>query len=169
MPEPNCNDGFNAEILRRMDSFEAALREQTEFGRVRETLFSALHEHVKKQEGDIEFALKRNLYRRLAGFYDALLFAQNAVANGRPPEEILKSLTGDFLELLDQEEIEPMGLQPERFDRSTQRAVGAEATPSAELDGVVAAVRKEGFVRRDRVIREQEVLVYKHDGSVVEE
>jgi molecular chaperone GrpE (heat shock protein) len=57
--------------------------------------------------------------------------------------------------------------QAERFDRTLHRAVQVEHTDDSGQDQHVARVLKRGFVRKDQVLRREEVVVFRHrsDGS----
>ena len=66
-----------------------------------------------------------------------------------------------LLEVLERMDVTLLPMNPGKLDKRTQRAVAVEAAETPAQDNMVARVAKRGFQCRDRVVRPEEVIIYK--------
>ena len=67
-----------------------------------------------------------------------------------------------LLDLLFKHEVEPFRGETDQFDRKLQQCVGTQATQDEQLDKKVAKHGLTGFRTQDRIIRREQVTVYKY-------
>jgi molecular chaperone GrpE (heat shock protein) len=150
-------------------------------------LFDALHEELRTYKDQTLFELvHKPVVRELITLHDdfCLLYANSAAALASLPQarkggklagmhkqlsNIVTSLdhaVHSILETMARMEVEvceiPIGL----LDKQMQRAVAVEPTADEARDGMVARIVKPGFFWRQRLIRPQEVVVYKYRAAV---
>jgi molecular chaperone GrpE (heat shock protein) len=102
--------------------------------------------------------------------YDSFHWFHHALVHEERSPEVISDafqfLVDELLEILYRRDVVPME-QAERFDRTLHRAVQVEHTDDSSQDQHVARVLKRGFVRKEQVLRPEEVVVFRHraDGS----
>ena len=73
-------------------------------------------------------------------------------------------LIDEFLEVLYRRDVLPMESQP-NFDPKTQKVVKVIPAEGPGQDQKVAQVLKRGFNRAERVLRSEEVVIYRDSGK----
>lgn len=144
--------------------FQERLRNDT----VQQKAFDQLYEELKQYKEDFLFQTEKPFLLDLLLFYDSLnWFQQSLEKQEMSPEVIADSfqyLLDEFLELLYRRDVVPCETAT-RFDRKLHKAVRIVPTGSAAEDWRVQAVLKRGFVRGERLLRPEEVSVYRSSGG----
>lgn len=147
--------------LRRI---EVALSDRTELERTHQRAFDALYEEMRQYKEEFLVQAEKPLLLDLLLFYDSLSwFHQSLQREEMSPEVIADSfqyLIDEFLEVLYRRDVQPID-GPERFDRRLQKAVKVVAAEAPQDDQLVAQVLKRGFVRGGKVLRAEEVVLYR--------
>jgi molecular chaperone GrpE (heat shock protein) len=156
-------------ILTRLDELQAAI-ERTD-GRIAERdrlavrdrdLIDRLHAENQRLRSGEAFALIAPVARDLVRLRDQLL--QLDAASPEPGRSDAALIEPQLLGMLARLGVEPY--EPEEgdtFDAARHQGVGRTPTSDSDLDGRVAAVRREGFTAPDgRPLRAAEVEVWHH-------
>lgn len=162
-----------AELLRLAEAVQEMRRivdEHIAHDPAREQAVEKLYAELRAYRDGFLAEAEKPLLLDLLLLYDSFHWFHHALVHEeRSPEVIADAfqfLVDELLEILYRRDVTPM--EPvERFDRTLHRAVQVEATGDAQLDQGVARVLKRGFLRKDQVLRPEEVVVYRHrsDGS----
>jgi molecular chaperone GrpE len=162
---------MSAEVTEQLKALKESLEEVrkvlTDRGEAEATQqksFDLLYEEMRQYKEDFIFQAEKSLLLDLLLFYDSLnWFRESLVKQQMSPEVIVDSfqyLMDEFLEVLYRRDVMPME-GSERFDRRTQKAIKTIPTTSEEQHQVVAQVLKRGFMRGDRILRSEEVFIYR--------
>ena len=76
-------------------------------------------------------------------------------------KESFSYLIEEFYELLRRRDVTPMPAS-ETLDRKKHRVIQVEKTDDPEQDKGVASVVRRGFMRGDRILREEEISLYRY-------
>ena len=76
-------------------------------------------------------------------------------------KESFSYLIEEFYELLRRRDVTPMPAS-ETLDRKKHRVIQVEKTDDPERDKGVASVVRRGFMRGDRILREEEISLYRY-------
>ena len=132
---------------------------------VREKAFDTLYEELRQYKEDFLFQAEKPLLLDLLLFYDSLnWFQEGLVKQEMSPDVIADSfqyLIEEFLELLYRRDVLPFEAST-TFDRKIHKAVKVEKTDDKALDYKIAQVLKRGFMRHDKVVRAEEVVIHRH-------
>ena len=129
---------------------------------VRERAFETLYEELKQYKDDFAFKNEKPLLLDLLLFYDSLNWFQESVVKADSSSEVVADsfqyLIDEFVELLYRRDINPMETE-NVFDRTLHKAVKVIPAEDKEQDQHIAQVLKRGFMRGDRVLRAEEVVI----------
>ena len=150
----------------------AALRTQLEDSSVNEhtqsKAFDALYEELKQYKEDFIFQAEKPLLLDLLLFYDSLNWFQESLVKREMSMDVISDsfqyLMDEFLEVLYRRDVLPMESQP-NFDPKTQKVVKLLPAEEPGQDQKVAQVLKRGFTRAERVLRSEEVVIYRDSGK----
>lgn len=146
------------------DLFQERLRNDA----VQQKAFDLLYEELKQYKEDFLFQTEKPFLLDLLLFYDSLnWFQQSLEKQEMSPEVVADSfqyLLDEFLELLYRRDVVPCEAAT-RFDRKLHKAVRIVPTPNTNDDWRVQTVLKRGFVRGDRLLRPEEVSVFRVGGE----
>lgn len=148
------------EIARLREVVDARLADDP----VRQAAFNRLHEELRTyKEGFLE-SVEKPLLIDLIQLYDLTQwFARRLETDGITPEQLadgFQVVIDELLDVLYRRDVVPM--EPvTSFDPSRHRAIKAQPAADASADNQIAEVLKRGFMRRDRALRPEEVVVYK--------
>lgn len=164
--------GNDEEVLGGLVDDVASLRDFVEQQGRRDALqqqaFDQLYEELRQYKEDFVFQAEKPLLLDLLLFYDSLNWFQDSlVKNEMSPDVLADSfqyLIDEFLELLYRRDVLPMESRA-RFDRETQKAIKVVRTEKQEKDYLIKQVVKRGFSRANRVLRAEEVVVYRAAGA----
>lgn len=135
---------------------------------VREAAFDKLYGELKSYKDGFLREAERPLLLDLLLLFDSMVwFHQSLVKEEMSADVVADSfqfLLDELLEVLYRREVVPMEPSAD-FDPSVHRAVQVQAAPTPEDDNKVASVVKRGFVREDKTMRPEEVVVYKWKGG----
>lgn len=156
------SDAENLDEIRRL------LEEQVEREGVQKKAFDTLYEELRQYKEDFVFQNEKPLLLDLLLFYDSLnWFQQSLVKKEMSPDVIADSfqyLIDEFLEVLYRRDVLPVD-GAERFDAALHKAIKVVKTPDEDDDYLVKEVFKRGFTRAGKVLRAEEVVIYRHDAD----
>lgn len=134
----------------------------------KEKAFDQLYEELRQYKDDFLFQAEKPLLLDLLLFYDSLnWFQESMVKQEMSPDVIADSfqyLIDEFLEILYRRDVNPMEAS-DTFDRKIHKAVKVEPTDNAEEDYKIKQVLKRGFIRSERMLRAEEVIISRKTGG----
>lgn len=144
----------------------ALLKQQSETdGQLKQSAFDQLYEELKTYKSDWQYQAEKPLLLDLLLFYDSLNWFQESLVKKEMSRDVVADsfqyLIDEFLELLYRRDIVPLPTS-ETFDRTNQKAVQVLETEDAALDQKVHQVLKRGFLRGERILRAEEVVVHRY-------
>lgn len=158
-----------AESLARIQELLAARDSQSETHRY---ALEQLHAEMERYRQDFLFQAEKNLLLDLLSFHDSLQWFRQAAlapdANREIIEEGTQYLVDEILELLYRQDIQPVE-NAEHFDRTTHRAIQVVYTSDPEQDQRIHKVVRRGFLRGERVLRPEDVVVWRHRAQSADE
>jgi molecular chaperone GrpE (heat shock protein) len=126
--------------------------------------FDQLYEELRQYKEDFLFQSEKPFLLDLLLFYDSLnWFQQSLQRQEMSPDVVADSfqyLLDEFLELLYRRDVVPCE-STARFDRRLHKAVRVIPSTEPGEDWRVQAVIKRGFVRGERLLRAEEVAVFR--------
>ncbi|MGE3852972.1 MAG: nucleotide exchange factor GrpE [Planctomycetota bacterium] len=159
------------EIAQRMSAFEQHLNKLTHYfndrfreDKTKEQAFETLYEDLKKYRDNFLYQAQKPVFKSLVILHDD---AQKMVDSIEDPQarEKVDLLREMLLELLYRNDVEIMDARPEKFNREFQKVIRRESTKDPEQDYQIKEILREGFMWADRILRPQEVVVLRYDGS----
>ena len=130
--------------------------------------FDALYEELKLYREDFLAEAEKPLLLDLLLFYDSMNWFRSAMEKEESSETVIQDsfqyLMDEFLEILYRRDVVPMEASP-RFDRSKQRALKVQPTSDPRDHEKVAKVIKRGFQRGSKVLRLEDVEIYRAEGG----
>ncbi len=132
---------------------------------IRKKAFDQLYEELRQYKDDFLFQAEKPLLLDLLLFYDSLnWFQESLIKQEMSPDVIADSfqfLLDEFLELLYRRDVVPFE-SSKKFDRKRHKAVKVEPTDDPEADQTIKQVLKRGFLRADKILRPEEVILHRH-------
>ena len=117
--------------------------------------FNALYSEMEDYKKRAIFDLEKHILNDLLIFFDSLVWTvQNST-----DEENSKNIYDDFLEMLSRYEVAPFP-KTSNFDPKLHRVLQVVPTADPKLDGQIVSVLKQGFYRRDQILRIEDVTIY---------
>lgn len=160
----DASDGVQEKLAELSRQF----RERLERDDLQQRAFDQLYEELRQYKEDFLFQAEKPFLLDLLLFFDSLSWFQQSLLNKEQNTETINDsfqyLIDEFLELLYRRDVVPCETQ-ERFDIKTHKAVKVLATDNAADDWKVHTVLKRGFIRGNRVLRAEEVAVYRLGGE----
>lgn len=151
-------------VEERIDELSELFRERLRTDSVQQKAFDQLYEELRQYKEDFLFQAEKPFLLDLLLFYDSLnWFQQSLQKQEMSPEVVGESfqyLLDEFLELLYRRDVVPCESEP-RFDRRLHKAVRVVPAATPADDWRVQSVLKRGFLRGDRLLRAEEVAVYR--------
>jgi molecular chaperone GrpE (heat shock protein) len=151
-------------IEERLDALTQLFEERLSADAVQQKAFDQLYEELRQYKEDFLFQAEKPFLLDLLLFYDSLHWFHRALENrDMSPEVIADSfqyLVDEFLELLYRRDVVPCEGSP-RFDRRLHKAVRVVPATDPTDDWKIQSVLKRGFLRADRLLRPEEVAVYR--------
>lgn len=134
----------------------------------RDTAVERLGAELKAYRDDFVGQAEKPLLLDLLMLYDSFhWFHQSLIRQETSPEVIADAfqfLVDELLEILYRRDVVPIATN-ERFDRTMHKAVQVTEAEQSQDDNRIARVVKRGFMRRDLVLRPEEVVVYRYKGG----
>lgn len=131
---------------------------------VREAAFEKLYAELKDYKDDFVATAERPLLLDLLLLYDSFLWFQQSLLKQEMSAEVIgdhfQFLVDELLEVLYRRSVTPLA-RSDAFDRTSQRAVKVVSAERAEDDNRIAQVLKRGFNRNGKLLRPEEVVVFK--------
>ena len=148
----------------RVEELTELFRERLRTDAVQQKAFDQLYEELRQYKDDFIFQAEKPFLLDLLLFYDSLnWFQQSLQKQEMSPDVVADSfqyLLDEFLELLYRRDVVPSE-STSRFDRRVHKAVRVVPSPNPADDWRVQAILKRGFVRGDRLLRAEEVSVFR--------
>ena len=144
------------------------VQERLSNDKVREKAFDQLYEELRQYKDDFLFQAEKPLLLDLLLFYDSLNWFQDSlVKQEMSPDVIADSfqyLIDEFIEVLYRRDVLPLE-ESTQFDRKIHKAVKVTETTDSDADYRIAQVLKRGFVRNDKQLRAEEVVILRYKGG----
>lgn len=126
--------------------------------------FDALYEELKLYRENFLEEAEKPLLLDLLLFYDSMNWFRSAMDKEDSSEVVIQDsfqyLMDEFLEILYRRDVVPMEARAQ-FDRSRQRAIKAQPTQDHDKHEQIARVLKRGFLRGEKVLRLEDVEIYR--------
>ena len=156
------------EIAQKLDALQRLFRDRLERDDVQQRAFDQLYDELRQYKEDFIYQAEKPFLLDLLLFYDSLQwFQQSLQKKDMSPEVISDSfqyLIDEFLELLYRRDVLPC--EPaERFDIKSHKVVKVLPTDSPADDWKIQSTLKRGFTRGNRILRAEEVAVYRLPGA----
>jgi molecular chaperone GrpE len=165
--EPNEPDSLRR-LTHEMGEMRKMVHERLANDKVREKAFDQLYDELKQYKEDFLFQAEKPLLLDLLLFYDSLnWFQESLVKQEMSPDVIADSfqyLLDEFLEVLYRRDVVPLE-EADVFDRTVHKAIKVADTDDEKQDQHIAQVIKRGFVRADKPLRPEEVVILRYRGA----
>ena len=126
--------------------------------------FDQLYEELRQYKDDFIFQAEKPLLLDLLLFHDSLCwFKENLAADDTDPavvSETFQYLVDEFLELLYRRDVVPLS-ERKTFNRTVHKAIQVLPTTDPEQDYQVQQVIKRGFLRGEKLLRPEEVVIFR--------
>ena len=152
------------DLSEKLEAVAQDLSDRREAERTQQQAFDSLYEELRQYKDDFIFQAEKPLLLDLLLFYDSLNWFQEQLLKQQVAQDVIADsfqyLIDEFLEVLYRRDVVPMEGR-ETFDRKTQKAVKVLASEENGQDQRIAQVLKRGFVRGERILRNEEVVIYR--------
>ncbi len=152
------------DISDKLETVAQDLSDRRESERTQQQAFDSLYEELRQYKDDFIFQAEKPLLLDLLLFYDSLNWFQEQLLKQQVAQDVIADsfqyLIDEFLEVLYRRDVVPMEGR-ETFDRKSQKAVKVLASDETGQDQRIAQVLKRGFVRGERILRSEEVVIYR--------
>lgn len=136
--------------------------------RVREQAFEKLYAELKDYKEGFVREAERPLLLDLCLLYDSMSFFHQRLSEAGAGSEALADafqlLVDELLEVLYRRDVVPMD-PADVFDPTQHRAAQLQAASGPEQDNRIAQTLKRGFLRFEKPLRPEEVVVYRWRGA----
>ena len=131
--------------------------------------FDALYEELKLYRENFLEEAEKPLLLDLLLFYDSMNWFRSAMDKEEHSDSVVSDsfqyLMDEFLEILYRRDVVPMEANS-TFDRSRHRALKVQKTTDPNSHEQVARILKRGFLRGDKILRLEDVEIYRaEDGG----
>ena len=158
MSDSNNSTQILGELQQIKGNLEHFMREDSSTKRA----FDTLYQELQQYKSDFLFQFEKSFLIDLLSFYDSLVWYQNMLeSDSENSKESFSYLIEEFYELLRRRDVTPMPAS-ETLDRKKHRVIQVEKTDDPEQDKGVASVVRRGFMRGDRILREEEISLYRY-------
>jgi molecular chaperone GrpE (heat shock protein) len=127
---------------------------------VKEKAFDRLYAELDELKQDREFEQLRPFFSDLVLLFDRLDHLANESLETQDVSSIVVSIREELLEILSRRGVDIIS-PSEQFDPAFQNALGTERTSDEEANNRIARVVRRGFRYNLRVLRHEEVFVYR--------
>jgi molecular chaperone GrpE (heat shock protein) len=154
---------------KRLEEIVALLRDRTRQDETQQKAFDTLYEELKQYKEDFIFQAEKPFLLDLLLFYDSLNWFHASLERREMSPDVVNDsfqyLLDEFLELLYRRDVIPCE-GGDRFDRKVHKAVRVAAAATPEDDWKVESVLKRGFIRNDKMLRAEEVSVFRYGAEL---
>ena len=161
-PPVRDNAVTREELAKALVGIRKLLEKRKKEENIQKKAFDQLYEELAQYKENFVFEAEKPLLLDLLLFYDSLSWFQTSLVQDQASQEVIADsfqyLLDEFLELLYRRDIVPVE-QKDHFDRHLHRAVQVVPTEEPARDQAVEQVLKRGFMRADRVLRPEEVVI----------
>lgn len=172
VPDGHASEGqaeaVHPQLAARLDVLRHLIEERLRADNVQQKAFDTLYEELRQYKEDFLFQAEKPFLLDLLLFYDSLNWFQQSLGRKEMSMEVIADsfqyLVDEFLELLYRRDVVPCE-SSERFDKKLHKAVRVVSASGPEEDWRISSVLKRGFVRGDRVLRAEEVAVFRLQGA----
>jgi molecular chaperone GrpE (heat shock protein) len=151
-------------VEQKLEELTELFKERLRTDSVQQKAFDQLYEELKQYKEDFLFQAEKPFLLDLLLFYDSLNWFHQSLEKGEMSQEVVADsfqyLLDEFLELLYRRDVIPCE-RTDKFDRRLHKAVRVVPTGNAGEDWKVQQVLKRGFMRADRLLRAEEVAVFR--------
>lgn len=155
------------EINAKLEELKALFQARIERDESQQRAFDQLYEEMRQYKEDFLYQAEKPFLLDLLLFYDSLHWFQQSLARKELNMEVVgdsfQYLVDEFLELLYRRDVVPCD-PTERFDIKTHKAVKVVPSDTPADDWRIQAILKRGFIRGNRILRAEEVAVFRTPG-----
>ncbi|MDD4791982.1 MAG: nucleotide exchange factor GrpE [Firmicutes bacterium] len=156
-------------IHEKLDALISMFEEKIQFDEGKDRAFNKLYGELEMFKNDFVERRMKEVYTDLLLLYDnvkSYIMRDDVQAPGNEvARRCLEYALEEVLEVLYRRGIELVSLESDTFDPRCQRALYVEGASSSEEDGKVVRVVKDGFIKDDKVLRHQMVVVARSSGT----
>lgn len=157
-------DAEVAALRAQVAELQHMLLEKNEGEITQQKAFDSLYEELRQYKEDFIYQAEKPLLLDLLLFYDSLNWFQESLVKKEMSMDVISDsfqyLIDEFLEVLYRRDVLPMEGK-DKFDAKTQKVVKVVPPEGPDQDQLVAQVLKRGFNRAERVLRSEEVVIYR--------
>lgn len=158
MSDSNNSTQILGELQQIKGNLEQFMREDSSTKRA----FDTLYQELQQYKSDFLFQFEKGFLIDLLSFYDSLIWYQNMLeSETTDSKESFSYLIEEFYEVLHRRDVVPTPAS-ETLDRKKHRVIQIEETDNPQQDKRVASVMRRGFMRGERILREEEISLYRY-------
>lgn len=161
-PEAADRDATLARIESTVADVRRLVDERLRYDGIKEQAFDRLYKDLEHFRGEAALHQVRPLLLDVILLLDRLDGAMAAPVNSGDPGAFLGSVREELLEILERRGVSSVSNIEEKFDPQVQRAVEVEATSDEAAHNSIARVVRRGYVADDKVLRPEEVVVFRY-------
>ncbi len=177
-PESPTDDVSLADIHETLSELQTLFESKIARDQSQSAMFDALYREMKDyKENFLLDSLHKPVIKNLIMLYDDFvaiesqldaLMSDNSSLYIEGMEQLRNNLENfrfQLLEVLYRMDVTPYEERLERLDRKLHKTLKAIPTDNPDQDGQIAQVHKTGFYWREKIIRPEEVSIFKYRGS----
>lgn len=154
----------------RLESLRRGLEDQARGADRWEKVLDKLHEELQEHKNGTYFRILEPVLTDLIRLHDDLsrILTQARASGALLPGDLARSLdlfVQQILDALDRQGVVKYACTEGKFDRTNQKAVATVETTDPEQHLKVAEVIRAGFRRPEKILRFEEVRIFKHKPS----
>ena len=162
---PNPGDLSLDALAEDVGTLKEMVLQQSARDSLQQRAFDQLYAELKQYKEDFVFQMEKPLLLDLLLFHDSLSWFRQSLNNQEMSPEVVADsfqyLVDEFLELLYRRDVVPLEGR-EEFDREIHKVVKVVPVSEPGQDYKVQQVVKRGFMRGGRMLRAEEVVVFRH-------
>lgn len=156
-------------IHKKLDTLISMFEEKIQYDEGKDKAFNKLYEELEMFKNDFVERRMKEVYTDLFLLYDnvkSYIMRDDVQApENEVARECLEYALEEVLEVLYRRGIELVAFESDTFNPKCQRALYVEHADSPEKDGKVVRVVKDGFIKDDKILRHQMVVVARSSGN----
>lgn len=151
---------FRASTERILSDLVKVVESRLAYDETKEKAFDRLYAELDQLKKDHDFEQRRPLFADLILLFDRLDYLSNESQETGNASTAVQSIREELIEILSRRGVDIIS-PTEKFDPAVQHALGTEETRDQEKNNGIARVVRRGFAYGSRVIRHEEVIVYR--------
>ena len=145
----------------RIESLTKIVEARLSYDKTKEMAFDRLYDELDDLKQNRMFDFIRPMFIDLILLFDRFDNTKKSLQENASIEKTLNSFEDELLEILYRRDVEIIKLSGEIFNKKYQLALETEETSDKSKNNQIARVVRRGFKSGERVIRPEEVIIYK--------